>query len=100
VINEVGRIRKAVVISGGSWSRSQVVRKYSVIKSPNNRTTMLRHFNNNNMPLRCETVNYLFYVPPILVVWPGRSIRHGLISDTMRLLLGGCEEKHEEPQSE
>jgi hypothetical protein len=30
-----------VMHSGQSWSRSQVLQKYSIIKSPNSRTTML-----------------------------------------------------------
>jgi hypothetical protein len=59
-----------IYTSGESWSGSQVVRKCSIIKSPNNSTKMLRYFNNdnNNMHLLCYIVKYVFYIPP-KVVW-------------------------------
>jgi hypothetical protein len=38
-------------------------------KSPfQNRTRMLRYFD-DDVPLLCYTVRHLFYIPPVLVVW-------------------------------
>jgi hypothetical protein len=62
-----------LTVSGESWSRSQVVWKYNIIKSPqqlhHNANVFRNNNNNNSIPLLCYIVKHFFYIPPILVVW-------------------------------
>jgi hypothetical protein len=74
-------------ISDESWSRSQVMWKCNITKSPNNRTTKLRYLNNNNnnMPLMCYIIKHFFYIPQILVVWRPTTYQHSPLKTLVKM---------------
>lgn len=70
--NSENILRPTLKLTGESWSRSQTVRKSNIIKSPSNRTTMLRYShndNNNNNYYNniCMHLRLFPYIPHILV---------------------------------